>query len=147
MPWTLYQAMSKYVSDEPYHRASGALWFVQLWLFAYFQKLSDKELTSFKSLRLYVVHSLSTMPSDDLVSFFLGLVDQALVQLFLKPDFIYIAAWNQSPTSFHPYMHDFESSMVSASATCKVLISGGCFAFYSSLSISPGSLHPYLPCL
>ena len=25
---SIYQAMSKYVSDEPYHRVGGALWFV-----------------------------------------------------------------------------------------------------------------------
>ena len=47
---SIYQAMSKYVSDEPYHRTSGALRFVQMWLFAYFPKLSDKEPTSYKTL-------------------------------------------------------------------------------------------------
>ena len=25
---SIYQAMSKYVFDEPYHRVGGALWFV-----------------------------------------------------------------------------------------------------------------------
>ena len=44
-----------------------------------FPKLSDKEPTSFKTLGLHVVHSLRTMPFDDLMSFFLGLVDRALV--------------------------------------------------------------------
>ena len=32
---SVYQAMCKYVSEEPYHRV-GALWFVHMWLFAYF---------------------------------------------------------------------------------------------------------------
>ena len=26
----VYQVMSKYVSNEPYHRVSGTLWFVQM---------------------------------------------------------------------------------------------------------------------
>ena len=33
---SVYQAMSKYVSDEPYHKIGGVLWFVQMWFFAYF---------------------------------------------------------------------------------------------------------------
>ena len=84
------QAMSKYVFDEPYHRVGDALWFVQMWLFAYLLELSLKELTSYKTLGLHVVHSLRMMPSNDLMSFFLGLVDRALVHLFLRPDSIHI---------------------------------------------------------
>ena len=82
--------MSKYVSDEPYHRVGGALWFVQMWLFAYFPELSDSDHTSFKTLGLYVVHSLHTMPSNDLMSFFLCLVDRALVHLFFMLDYVHI---------------------------------------------------------
>ena len=33
---SLHQAMGKYVTEIPYHRVGGALWFVQIWLFAYF---------------------------------------------------------------------------------------------------------------
>ena len=70
-----YQVMSKYVYDEPFHRVGGALWFVKMWLLAYFPKLSDMEPTSFKTLGLHVVHFLHTMPPDDIMFFFLGLVD------------------------------------------------------------------------
>ena len=91
--------MSKYVSDEPYHRICGALWFVQMWLFAYFLELSNRNPTSFKTLGLHVVHSLHTMPSDDLMSFFLGLVDRALVHLFFKLDFVHISTLNQTLAS------------------------------------------------
>ena len=59
-------------------------------VFCIFLELSDKEPTSFKTLGLYAVHSLRTMPFDDLMSFFLGLVDQALVHLFLKRDSVCI---------------------------------------------------------
>ena len=92
---SIYQAMSKYVYDEQYHRVSGALWFVQMWLFAYFPKLSDRKPTSYKTLGLHVVHSLHMMPFDDLMSFFLGLVDRALVHLFFRHDYVHISAWNQ----------------------------------------------------
>ena len=139
--------MSKYVSDEPYHRVCGALWFVQMWLFAYFSKLSNREPTSYMTLGLHVVHSLRTIPFDDLMSFFFGLVDQALVHLFLRHDFVHISAWNQILASSQPYPHDFDNFMASTSATCRVLISGGCFAFSSSLSASSSSLQSYLPCL
>ena len=44
-------------------------------------------------------------------------------------------------------MHDFENTLASTSATCRVLISGGCFAFSSSMSAPLASLLPYLPCL
>ena len=91
----VYQAMNKYVSAEPYHKVGGALWLVQMWLFAYFPELSDREPTSYKTLGLHVVHFLRTMPFDDLMSFFLGLVDLALIHLFLRHDFVHISAWNQ----------------------------------------------------
>ena len=96
--------MSKYVSNEPYHKDGGALWFVQMWFFAYFPELLDREPTSYKTLGLHVAHSLRTMPSNDLMSFFLGLVDRALVHLFLRPDFVHISAWNQILASSHPYL-------------------------------------------
>ena len=72
---SIYQATSKYVFDEPYHKVGGALWFIQMWFFAYFPELSDWEPTSYKTLGLHVAHSLHAMPSNDLMSFFLGLVD------------------------------------------------------------------------
>ena len=72
---SVYQAMSKYVFDEPCHQVGGALWLVHMWFFAYFPKLLDKDPTYSKILGLHVVHSLCIMPSDDLMSFFLGLVD------------------------------------------------------------------------
>ena len=68
--------MNKYVYDKPYHKVGGVLWFVQMWLFAYFPELSDREPTSYKTLGFHV--ALRTMPSDDLMSF-LGLIDQALI--------------------------------------------------------------------
>ena len=69
---SVYQAMSKYVSNEPYHKVSGALWFIQMLFFPYFPRLFDREPTSYKTLGLHVANSLCTMPSDDLMSFFLG---------------------------------------------------------------------------
>ena len=142
---SVFQAMSKYVYDEPYHKIGGALWFVHMWLFAYFSKLLDRDPTSYKTLGLHVTHSLRMMPSDDLMSFFLCLVDLALIHLFLRPDYVHISAWNQILDSSHPYLHDFESLVASTNATCRVLISRGCFTFSSSLFASPASLQPYLP--
>ena len=66
----VYQVTSKYVSDELYHKVGGTLWFVQMWLFAYFIELSDREPTCYKTLGLRVVNSLRTMLSNDLMSFF-----------------------------------------------------------------------------
>ena len=143
----VYQAMSKYVFDYPYHKVGGALWFIQMWFFAYFLELSDREPTSYKTLGLHVTYSLRTMPSDDLMPFFLGLVDKALVHLYLRPDSVHISAWNKILDSYQPYMQDFESLFASASTTCRVLISGGCLAFSSLMSASPASLQSYLPCL
>ena len=87
--------MSKDVYDEPYHKVGGALRFIQMWFFAYFPELSDREPTSYKTLGLLVTHSLRTMPSNDLMSFFLGLVDWALIHLYLRLDSVHISAWNQ----------------------------------------------------
>ena len=91
---SIYQAMSKFVYDEPYHRVGDTLWFVQMWLFAYFPKLADREITSYKTLGLHVAHSLRTMLYANLMLFFLGLVDRALVYLFLRHDFVHMLAWN-----------------------------------------------------
>ena len=66
-----------------------------MWLFAYFLERSDREPTSFKTMGLHLVHSLRTMPFDDLMSFFFLLVDRALILLFLKHDSIHVEAWNQ----------------------------------------------------
>ena len=65
-----------------------------MWLFAYFPELLDKEPTSYKTFGLYVVHSLHMMPFDDLMSFFLVLLDLALVYLFMRLDYVHISAWN-----------------------------------------------------
>ena len=87
------------------------------------------------------MHSLHTIPSDVLM------VDRALVNFYLRPDFVHTSAWNQILASSQLYLYDFENPLVSASAACRVLISGGCFAFSSSMSISPSSLQPYFLCL
>ena len=116
-------------------------------VFAYFLELFNRDPTSYKTLGLHVAHSLRTMPSDDLMSFFLGLVDQALVHLFLRPNSVHISASNQILASSQPYLHDFKILVASSSTTCRVLISRGCFAFSSSLSTSLTSLQPYFPCL
>ena len=50
---SVYQTMSKYAFDEPYHRVGGALWFVHMWFFTYFLDLLDGEPTSFKTLGLH----------------------------------------------------------------------------------------------
>ena len=116
-----------------------------MWLFAYFQELSNKDPTSFKTFRLHAMHSLLTLPYDDLMSFFLGLANRALLHLFLKLDYVHISAWKQNLASPQPYSHDFESSLTLTSTTCRVLISGGCFAFSTSLFASSNSLQPYPP--
>ena len=47
---SLYQGMGKYVTKVPYHRVGGAIWVVQIWLFAYFLELSGVD--SFPSMSL-----------------------------------------------------------------------------------------------
>ena len=39
---------------------------------------------------------LRIMPSDDRMPFLLGLADQALLHLFLKPNYVPLLAWNQT---------------------------------------------------
>ena len=87
---SVYQAMSKYVSNKPYRKVGGALWFVQMWLFAYFPKLLDREPIPYNTYALHVAHSLHTMPYDDHV-FFLGIGRSALVHLYLRPDYVHIS--------------------------------------------------------
>ena len=112
-----------------------------MWFFAYFPELSDREPTFYKTLGLYVTHSLHTMmPFKDLICFFLELVDRALVHLFLRLDSIHISAWTQILALSQSYLHDFKSPLASVSAACRVLILGGYFAFSSSMSSSPASL-------
>ena len=72
---SVYQAMRKYVYDEPFHRVGSTLWFVQMWLFAYFPELLGQDLTFFETLGLHAMCFLCSMPFDDLMEFFLGLAD------------------------------------------------------------------------
>ena len=51
---SLYQAMGKYVTEAPYLRIGEALWFIQIWLFAYFPDLSCVDSFPSMSLRLSV---------------------------------------------------------------------------------------------
>ena len=69
---SLYQSMGKYVSELPYPRVGGALWFVKIWLFAYFPELSDVDSFPSMSLGLSATQSITTISSYSLSSFFLS---------------------------------------------------------------------------
>ena len=69
---SLYQSMGKYVSEIPYQRVGGALWFVQIWLFAYFLELSGVNYFPSMSLGLSAAHFIRTISLDSLFSFFLA---------------------------------------------------------------------------
>ena len=60
---SLYQSMGKYVSEIPYQRVGGALWFVWIWLFAYFPKLSGADSYRSMSLGLSAAQSIRTISS------------------------------------------------------------------------------------
>ena len=67
---------------------------------------------------------------NDLMYFFLGLVDRALVHVYLMPNSVHISSWNHILASSQPYLMDFESPLASASIACRELILGGCFTFH-----------------
>ena len=90
---SLYQYMGKYVSEIPYQRVRGALWFVQIWLFAYFPELSSVDSFPSMSLGLSAAQSIRTISLDSLCSFFLILEYRSLSQLYLKPDTISNPTW------------------------------------------------------
>ena len=75
---SLYQSMGKYVSEIPYQKVGGGLWFVQIWLFAYFPELSGVDSFLSMSLGLSVSQSIRTISSDSFSSFFLSLADRSL---------------------------------------------------------------------
>ena len=85
---SLYQSMGKYVSEIPYQRVGGALWFVQIWLFANF--LGQPGVDSFPSmsLGLSATQSIRIISSTFLFYFFLSLENRSLSQLYLKPNTI-----------------------------------------------------------
>ena len=85
---SLYQSMGKYRSELPYQRVGGALWFVQIWLFACFLELSGVDFFPSMSLGLSVARSIRIKSSYSLSSFFLSLANRSLSQLYLKPDTI-----------------------------------------------------------
>ena len=85
---SLYQSMGKYVSEMPYKRVGGSLWFVQIWLFAYFPKLSGVDSFPSMYLGLSAARSFRTVSSDFLFSFFLSLPYRSWSQLYLTPNFI-----------------------------------------------------------
>ena len=86
-------------------------------------------------------------PSSSFSSFFLSLADCSLSQLYLKPDTISSSTWQQILNSFTLYLLDFKYSSTFLSKVCRVLISGGCYAFSPQLSSSFAVFLPYLPYL
>ena len=92
---SLYQSMGKYVSELPYQRVGGALWFVQIWLFTYFPELLGVNTFPSMSLGLSAAQSIRTISSNSLYSFFLSLENRSLSQLYLKPDTISSPTWQQ----------------------------------------------------
>ena len=90
---SLYQFMGKYVSELPYQRVGGALWFVHIWLFAYFPELLGVDSFPSMSLGLSAAQSIMTISLDSLSSFFLSLADRSLYQLYLKLDAISSPTW------------------------------------------------------
>ena len=86
---SLYQAISKYVIEVTYHRVGGALWFVQVWIFEYFLKLSGVDSFPSISFGLSVAQSIRTISTNFLSSFFLSLANHFLPQLYLEPDTIF----------------------------------------------------------
>ena len=76
----LYQAIGKYVTEVPYHKVGEALWFVQIWLFAFFLELSGADSFPSMSLGLSETQSIRTMFTKSLSFFFLSLADHSLSQ-------------------------------------------------------------------
>ena len=87
--------MGKFVTEVPYHRVGGALWFVQIWLFAYFPELSSADSFPSMPLGLSATQSIRTISTNSLFFFFLSLADCSLFQLYLKPDTISCTSWQQ----------------------------------------------------
>ena len=126
---SLYQAMGKYVTKIHYHKVGGALWFVQIWLFAYFLEISGADSFPSMSLGLSAVQSIRTISTDSLSFFFLSLVDRSFSQLYLKPDTISNLSWQHILSSFAPYLLDFKYPSSFLNTFYRVLISRGCYAF------------------
>ena len=141
---SLYQAMGKYVTKVPYHRVGGALWFVQIWLFAYFLELSSVDSFPSLPLGLSTTQSIRIISTNSLSSFFLSLANHSLSQLYLKPDTISRTSWQQILSSSTPYLLDFKYLSAFLNTICRVLISRVCYAFSPQLSSSSIVFLPYL---
>ena len=126
---SLYQAMGKYVTEVPYHRVGRALWFVQIWLFAYFLELSSVDSFPSLPLGLSTTQSIRIISINSLSSFFLSLANRSLSQLYLKPDTISRTSWQQILSSSTPYLLDFKYLSAFLNTICRVLISRVCYAF------------------
>ena len=105
---SLFQAIGKYMTEVPYHRAGGALWFVQIWLFAYFPELSGANSLLSMPLGLSAAQSIKTISTDSLYSFFLSFAYLSLSQLYLKFDTISCTSLQQILSSSTSYFLDFK---------------------------------------
>lgn len=89
----VYHSLGRYVSDERYQKVRGALWFIPLWLFAYFLEISNQDLGYSRPLGLHVVRLVHTMPLIDLMTFFVSLRDRKFSSLYLKLDSMSLSYW------------------------------------------------------
>ena len=67
---SMYQSKGKYVSEIPYQRVGGAIWFLQIWLFANFLELSGANSFPSMSFDLSADQSIRIISSGSLSSFF-----------------------------------------------------------------------------
>ena len=133
------------MTEVPYHRLGGALWFVQIWLFAYLLELSSADSFPSMSLGLSVAQSIRTIYTNSLSFFFLSLENRSLSQLYLKPNTISSLSWHQILSSSTPYLLDFKYPSSFLNTFYRVMIFRGCYAFFAQLSSYSGIFLPYLP--
>ena len=99
------------------------------------------------SLGLSAAQSIRTISLDSLSFFFPSSAGRSLSQLYLKPNTISSPTWQHILNSSTPYSLDFKYSSIFLVTVCRVLISGGCYAFSPQLSSYFIVFLPYLPCL
>lgn len=138
----IYHVLGHYVVKEPYPVVSGALWFVQHWLFVWFPKITGRH-----TLTPKIVPPLRTKSQDELMTIFIILMDYPLRLIYLRPIHVDHIIWDQALLSAQPYVQDFESLLTFVYTTCKVLASGGCFPSTLASTTSPLGLIPYMPYL
>ena len=133
------------MSDDPFARLGGGVWFLQIWLFYYFPKLRSPEfaLPLGAAIGIGLMSYSTKLSNDELLSFFRS-PNLSAAFMFIPCDGVPSIEWLEEYAKFEKLsLSEARTKLKIAFTASRSFIIGGC----SSSMNATISYRPYWPCL